>query len=482
MSSELSASLPWDQLEQRQDDVPWSALHTFARALVEDRELIPKLIAVYDRAYEAASDQSGYTDFYVAGIFALAAPALDDERRREIGSLLIARLARAGQDDADLSLEVLTAAAGTMGPVILPAVLDAIAAEPDTRGAWIFLWSLTVLAAKTDDENLRSRVVRACVDLLERIDRGQTNPTDGTQAAWTLAALKCAEHADLLRRVSEKTKDVMWDKEYEEAVALLENRLDYVPPPELWEEPVEKWLAPQCKMANEWYARERERGDYEEEPETAEDDDLQRAKLLATSFHGSPVAAGLPVELRDSAEYIARRLVHLSLQFLDRDVYDWDESTMRELLLEILPRQISPDRQLLGKIVPVTEAFLYWLGFEGMLSDAKALAGSIRAWSDQIIAAGMNRQDWGPLKSRVMEMVESGMDLTDPEVRLAIVEQQVEDILEAMPTPEEPLADKPPIPIVEHRAKVARNAPCPCGSGKKYKKCHGRSETAMPAD
>ena len=25
------------------------------------------------------------------------------------------------------------------------------------------------------------------------------------------------------------------------------------------------------------------------------------------------------------------------------------------------------------------------------------------------------------------------------------------------------------------RNKIGRNAPCPCGSGKKYKKCHGRS-------
>ena len=24
--------------------------------------------------------------------------------------------------------------------------------------------------------------------------------------------------------------------------------------------------------------------------------------------------------------------------------------------------------------------------------------------------------------------------------------------------------------------KVARNAPCPCGSGKKYKHCHGKHE------
>jgi preprotein translocase subunit SecA len=28
---------------------------------------------------------------------------------------------------------------------------------------------------------------------------------------------------------------------------------------------------------------------------------------------------------------------------------------------------------------------------------------------------------------------------------------------------------------VEH--KIGRNDPCPCGSGKKYKKCHGRADT-----
>ena len=28
-------------------------------------------------------------------------------------------------------------------------------------------------------------------------------------------------------------------------------------------------------------------------------------------------------------------------------------------------------------------------------------------------------------------------------------------------------------PIVRNQAKVGRNDPCPCGSGKKYKHCHG---------
>ena len=28
-------------------------------------------------------------------------------------------------------------------------------------------------------------------------------------------------------------------------------------------------------------------------------------------------------------------------------------------------------------------------------------------------------------------------------------------------------------PVVAGKAKVGRNEPCPCGAGKKYKKCHG---------
>ena len=28
-------------------------------------------------------------------------------------------------------------------------------------------------------------------------------------------------------------------------------------------------------------------------------------------------------------------------------------------------------------------------------------------------------------------------------------------------------------PVVREAPKVGRNDPCPCGSGQKYKKCHG---------
>jgi preprotein translocase subunit SecA len=34
-------------------------------------------------------------------------------------------------------------------------------------------------------------------------------------------------------------------------------------------------------------------------------------------------------------------------------------------------------------------------------------------------------------------------------------------------------------PIKRDAPKVGRNDPCPCGSGKKYKKCHGASEQSV---
>jgi preprotein translocase subunit SecA len=36
----------------------------------------------------------------------------------------------------------------------------------------------------------------------------------------------------------------------------------------------------------------------------------------------------------------------------------------------------------------------------------------------------------------------------------------------------------PPPQVVRGQAKVGRNDPCPCGSGKKYKKCHGAGTAA----
>src|SRR5690606_26383073 len=53
--------------------------------------------------------------------------------------------------------------------------------------------------------------------------------------------------------------------------------------------------------------------------------------------------------------------------------------------------------------------------------------------------------------------------------------QAVEGRAGADGAPQKPAEQKP---VVREGPRVGRNDPCPCGSGKKYKKCHGAAEAA----
>ena len=66
---------------------------------------------------------------------------------------------------------------------------------------------------------------------------------------------------------------------------------------------------------------------------------------------------------------------------------------------------------------------------------------------------------------------------TEEQIEQAEVPPQLENVQyhhadydEVLGTPEE----KPAQPVVRHAEKIGRNDPCPCGSGKKYKHCHGK--------
>jgi preprotein translocase subunit SecA len=74
--------------------------------------------------------------------------------------------------------------------------------------------------------------------------------------------------------------------------------------------------------------------------------------------------------------------------------------------------------------------------------------------------------------------VQSEQDLAEMEARRKQAEQMKFQHAEASalgnaPQPETPQA-QPQAPFVRDGRKVGRNEPCPCGSGKKFKQCHGR--------
>ena len=71
---------------------------------------------------------------------------------------------------------------------------------------------------------------------------------------------------------------------------------------------------------------------------------------------------------------------------------------------------------------------------------------------------------------------EADVEAAEKPVALANVQYQHADFDgETAAEPGEAEADAMPAqPFEREGAKIGRNDPCPCGSGKKYKQCHGK--------
>jgi preprotein translocase subunit SecA len=74
-------------------------------------------------------------------------------------------------------------------------------------------------------------------------------------------------------------------------------------------------------------------------------------------------------------------------------------------------------------------------------------------------------------KARYLHPDSGGMKKTAEKVH-----QQVEQGMESRFAPRQGAPDQKPEPIHREGPKVGRNDPCPCGSGKKFKKCCGGNE------
>ena len=278
--NDKSSQLPWQELWHKEGPIPWPALEAFADAVAVDADASTGLFEAYDKADEVWLEETCYVDLYVPAIFTMAAPSLSEERRQVTGAFLLRRLVKAGHDDNDLGLESLTAACGSLGPVILSAVLDAIEQEQDSSGAWFFLWSLTALAAQTDDTAIRDRTALACAQLLERLDRGEDEDDLGIEAAWTLALLERTEYAELLDRLSRKCAPLYGGADYREAALHLRGQGDSESVPQLWDQPIHDLLTSWWRSARDWFARRANRNREDENTELAETLEAMHAQSM----------------------------------------------------------------------------------------------------------------------------------------------------------------------------------------------------------
>jgi tetratricopeptide (TPR) repeat protein len=132
----------------------------------------------------------------------------------------------------------------------------------------------------------------------------------------------------------------------------------------------------------------------------------------------------------------------LADDFVERHDFVGARQVIENNLLPMLARL-----KLLDRIVPVRSQYAVVLAYCGDFDAAKAEMARLLPYRD-----GLNEEDRDTLTKQ-----------SNLVARLAITGAPPQWV--------------PPLPIkqiVPRYGKAGRNAPCPCGSGKKYKKCHGK--------
>ena len=422
----------------------------------------------YDTITLSRDDYQGYEDLYIPAIFAKATPRFSNEFILQISPFLLEKLSEAGYDDEDIRLEVLSAACGSMGPVILPKVMEFIDREEDTQGAWVFLWGLLRLAGQTEDQPLRNQVIQYCVEVLELADRNEIRLIDVDLIAGIIASLNCPEHLSLLKRLEKKSQGTISYGEFKEAVRILTGKQKPYHFKEMWEEPVETWLPPRWELVKKWYQKNPNIGS-----EDKEEFEQYRTAKLQRRFLRSDNCARVLCHCQEDAAFITENLLHYLWDYQGVALEEIDEPALEKVLLDLFPRKITAEKEVFEHVAPVVAAFLNWLEMQNLLPHGKKLANTVADWADQIVSKGMNPDYWGMGKRFSMQAQADGVDITDQKAIDRYIQDYNTQYLGSQGNTHDLDAYRPPIPIQNVESKPGRNQPCPCGSGKKYKKCCG---------
>ena len=155
--------------------------------------------------------------------------------------------------------------------------------------------------------------------------------------------------------------------------------------------------------------------------------------------------------------------------------------TVSLVLLEVLLTDIVAPQPVLERLPGLLFDLMEELQARGFVANGREVAQKLRKGAAEYEAKLHDRNRWGPAKQAAVAAADAGrLDLGDEEAVAAFMhayDERQERSAPSSATPpalEDDLFSDEPEPIRRSRHKVGRNDPCPCGSGKKYKKCCGR--------
>lgn len=149
-----------------------------------------------------------------------------------------------------------------------------------------------------------------------------------------------------------------------------------------------------------------------------------------------------------------------------RDYYgltleDIDTDLLEEYLMDFFPRKVTADEEFVRKVPDILILFFKFAGERGDIEEEE-LIDTVESLRKEFIKAALDPRNFGPAKAFATAMLEAGVDIEDKDQVDAFMAMYNQMLAQQMP-------------IKREEPKVGRNDPCPCGSGKKYKKCCGKS-------
>jgi hypothetical protein len=200
---------------------------------------------------------------------------------------------------------------------------------------------------------------------------------------------------------------------------------------------------------------------------------LDKVSEWSRVFSESQHYANLTEEQKEESGFIISTFTEYMYSYHGSRPDEWDEIDLRACCLDTLPRKITVDEPYYRSIAPVLSAFFTFLEAEGLLKGIAHLAKTVKEIDNRIVEKSNDPLNWGVAKSLMMSAKRSGVNIQDKrEVEAFLLDMQKRQL--ASLTEKRKRPDAAPEAIVEHKPKVGRNEPCPCGSGKKYKKCCGQ--------
>ena len=176
---------------------------------------------------------------------------------------------------------------------------------------------------------------------------------------------------------------------------------------------------------------------------------------------------------RDSDLGWFQMILEFGLNYLGETVDEMTVDSVSEFVLDHIPRKVSTESERAASIIFELTKFWEYLDRVFELPEAKSIVKWLKA--DGIVANLREElsdpSNFGMAKSMFMAGKDAGYDMTSEAGMAEFLEAYNQSLAVYNQSLQESKPVPAPVKTITRDQRVGRNDLCPCGSGKKYKKC-----------